>query len=320
MKQKRILLVGSLPPPIGGVSIHIQRLMDGMKLKGLGVDIIESKSLFKFSNIGKILKANIIHVHLSKPKLKFISVLIFKLFLKKVVITNHGKVGSKGFTNNLFDTWANGLANVPIVLNDKSFEVVRKANRKTRLITAFIYPSNITPLPQHIESKVQGFVKKFPNNCYCTNAYSIKFDAQGGEIYSIKALVKQFEKMHTKGLIISEPSGEYQAWYQESGVHLSENILFISENHDFINVIVESSGLIRATTTDGDSLSVREALFKGKPVFATNCVDRPEGCTVFDLEQMSNLEKLLDNKTEEKPREQKDAINELNELYHSLMC
>lgn len=320
MKQEKILLVGSLPPPIGGVSIHIQRLMDGIKLKGLGVDIIESKSLLKFSNIGKILRANVIHVHLSKPKLKFISVLIFKLFLKKVVITNHGKVGSKGFVNNLFDSWANRLANIPIVLNDKSLEVVRKANKKTQLITAFIYPSNINPLPQHIDSKVQNFVKKFPGNSYCTNAYSIKFDAQGEEIYSIKALVKQFEKMPSKGLIISEPSGEYQIWYQENNVIISENILFISENHDFLNVIVESSGLIRATTTDGDSLSVREALFKGKPVFATNCVDRPEGCTTFALEKMNNLETLLDNQTQAKPREQKDAIHQLSELYHSLIC
>jgi glycosyltransferase involved in cell wall biosynthesis len=38
---------------------------------------------------------------------------------------------------------------------------------------------------------------------------------------------------------------------------------------------------VRPTCTDGDSNSVREALYLGKPVAASDAVSRPEGCLIF---------------------------------------
>ena len=52
-----------------------------------------------------------------------------------------------------------------------------------------------------------------------------------------------------------------------------------------------SDALIRATTMDGDSLSVKEALYYGVPVFATDVVDRPSG--VISFSDFKDLEKKI---------------------------
>lgn len=49
--------------------------------------------------------------------------------------------------------------------------------------------------------------------------------------------------------------------------------------------------MIRFTTTDGDSLSVKEALLAGKSVIATDVVDRPEQVILVnnDLDALENV-------------------------------
>ena len=42
---------------------------------------------------------------------------------------------------------------------------------------------------------------------------------------------------------------------------------------------------IRATTTDGDSVSLREALYFGAPILASDVVPRPDGVMLFNLEK-----------------------------------
>jgi hypothetical protein len=56
---------------------------------------------------------------------------------------------------------------------------------------------------------------------------------------------------------------------------LNDNILLLPFLHDFNAVLKETDSMIRYTTTDGDSISVKEALYAGKSVIATNVVDRP---------------------------------------------
>jgi hypothetical protein len=43
--------------------------------------------------------------------------------------------------------------------------------------------------------------------------------------------------------------------------------------------------LLRITTTDGDALSVKEALFLNKQVIATDVVDRPVGTQLVPLNE-----------------------------------
>jgi hypothetical protein len=91
---------------------------------------------------------------------------------------------------------------------------------------------------------------------------------------------------------------------------MPRNISVISGLHHFMDVLSFCDALIRATTTDGDSLSIREALFLGKPVVTTDCVTRPSGCTLYKAGQTADLERSIVKLAEERPLVGRhDAIN-----------
>ena len=57
----------------------------------------------------------------------------------------------------------------------------------------------------------------------------------------------------------------------------------------FVKLIMNSDLVIRATNSDGDAISIREALYFQKPVIASNIVKRPEGVVVFKNRDVDDL-------------------------------
>src|SRR5690606_36931222 len=111
----------------------------------------------------------------------------------------------------------------------------------------------------------------------CVNASYYSVDKNGEDIYMGEALINFFNKNTQYGLIFSDPTGYYTEHFYTG----QSNILMISSPHDFVNIIKLTDIFIRATLQDGDSLSIKEALFYEKKVIATNCVDRPQGVLTF---------------------------------------
>jgi len=112
-----------------------------------------------------------------------------------------------------------------------------------------------------------------------------------GDIYgfaqSIRALVKVRLSHPTAGLVILTPGNsdkpyfkELQALARQSGVQNA--ILWETESMPDASPLWKFSDIyLRPTTTDGDAVSVREALSLGTPVVASDAAERPEGCQIF---------------------------------------
>ena len=77
--------------------------------------------------------------------------------------------------------------------------------------------------------------------------------------------------------------------------------------------------MIRATSTEGDSLSVREALESGVRVLATDCVDRPEGVVLFRYNDADSLTDALQTKSVYGVKHQADGVGEIVSVYESLL-
>jgi hypothetical protein len=60
--------------------------------------------------------------------------------------------------------------------------------------------------------------------------------------------------------------------------------------------------VVRATTTDGDSLSVREALALGKAVVASNVTGRPPGVSLYKVGQIGDFVRALTDARAVPPR------------------
>lgn len=315
-KNKRILIIGKVPPPIGGVTIHVQRLIASL-----------SQIEFKFYNLSEFnpvlflkefQKSKIIHLHSSNVYLRFFLSVLILFSNKKLIITYHGNI-------NRYDPWKNFLdlisiknADIPIVLNQDSFQIAIKRNKNTKLISAFIPPQQITDLPQNTESTILDKKRNY-KEVFCTNAFNISFDKNNIEIYQISNLLELFREVSDKALIISDPSGKYGEYFENRGISIPKNVVLISFPHDFNAVIKLSDCMIRYTTTDGDSLSVKESLLLGVPVIATNVVERPSEVILInncDNELKSIIKRGV--KTS-KINFNEDASTEIIHLYKTLM-
>ncbi|MDR2149058.1 MAG: glycosyltransferase [Tannerella sp.] len=288
--MQKILIIGTLPPPIGGVAIHLYRLMKTLDSYGTEYIYYDYKKESPYSGLKKILKSQFIHTHFSNKRLRFFSIVFLKILNKKIILTFHGKYNF----HNIFDKFSLILADHNFVLNNYSYENALKITKPCNLqmISAFIPPTDEeNNLSDTLKKKLASFIKN-KKVVACTNAHSYVLNKDGNDVYGIDFLLKIFSSVPDKCLIVSDPSGklrEHYTSYLKFG-----NILFISENHPFINILKISNVFVRATTSDGDSLSVREALYLNIKVIASDCVDRPKGCLIYKTGNEESFINCLD--------------------------
>lgn len=293
MVSKKIpLIIGPLPPPIGGVSVHVQRMIGEFKMLNYNFSFVNTKDFELTVFLKKLFKHKIIHLHSSNIYFQLIVSIFSFLFRKKLLVTFHRDIFRYRFLQRQIVWLIVLICDIPILLNEKSFAFSYKFNSNSKLISSFIPPD------EDLEMSM-GSIPDF-SNCrfekkFCTNAFNISYDKNGDEIYQISTLVKIFKDLPNYLLVVSDPSGAYSKFIFESVKELPDNIVFIPYPHSFFQVLKQTDCLIRFTTTDGDSLSVREALFLNKSVIASNIVDRPIGVTTINLNdvELSNLLKNI---------------------------
>ena len=66
-------------------------------------------------------------------------------------------------------------------------------------------------------------------------------------------------------------------------------VIFWGQSVDFYSLMLESNAVIRGTRSDGDSLTVREALYNGTPIIASDCTWRPNGTITYETESSHEL-------------------------------
>ncbi|MCW3464667.1 hypothetical protein [Chitinophaga nivalis] len=273
-----------MPPPIGGVTIHIQRLKQYLDHHGYAYSFVDIRRTGKGALWQQIRRHRYIHFHIYSPVVRLAAVVLGRLLGKKMLFTLHGNLGRHNFWKNQLDKLAFRMAYMPIVLNEQSMEQGRRLNARTCLAPAFIPPQQ----EEHLSPELQHRIQQWKASCRlvcATNASNYTVDKEGRETYQISLLIKIFQQLPQAGLIISDPSGNYKKFLQQTGCTMTPNILLISEAHSFYEILKGSDVLLRITTTDGDSLSVKEALYLHKQVLATDVISRPAGVTLVPLQE-----------------------------------
>jgi hypothetical protein len=117
---------------------------------------------------------------------------------------------------------------------------------------------------------------------------------------------------------LSDPSGNYSSFLQKRKISLGSNIEVLTGIHSFCRVLEKSDLFLRITTTDGDSLSVKEALSLDVRVLASNVVKRPNGVCLFSDSFLSLESEIIQCiKKTEKYHFQDSALEDLLTLYNS---
>lgn len=288
-----ILLLGKVPPPIGGVTIHVSRLLKKMS---------KSNFLFRFMVVDirslvilpfLIFKFKAVHLHTSNIYIQGYVVILCNIFRKVAVVTFHGDLNRYNERKLKIVKWIVKNVNIPIVLNETSFKVALPLNIQTKMISSFIAPEDDLPLEHQIVEGVEK-LRQTRDVVFATNAYGVTYDKFNNEIYGIIPLIDFFSKHLEFGLVISDPSRQYLNYIEANQIEITDNIFIIPFQHSFFEILKVVDASIRNTSTDGDSLSVKESLYLGKVTYATDVVSRPSGVILIERDNFTKLLEIAD--------------------------
>jgi glycosyltransferase involved in cell wall biosynthesis len=296
--MKRVLLIGTIPPPIGGVSMHLQRFFDKYaKDDEYYIDVLDLKKKESLRDKKKlsfiklflfIVSFQVIHLHVSN-NLKIMVAILSKLLGKKVVYTHHNIRIDNYFLFKIFMMFVDEL----ILVNDKDISDKVK-QYDYQLIPAFLPSTDETPLPLELSEQLSKFEMILSTNCFQMTFIDNK------DLYGFDLCVSAFSSLVNKGLVentalvLVDPSDTSKEYVDELLKTFSPQngceIIYVGYSINF-NILAEASDIVfRATRSDGDSLTVREALWIGTPIIASDVTLRPEGTICFKHEDSEDLE------------------------------
>ena len=327
LKGIRIGLIGSYPPPYGGVTIHIQRIMK--KLDEYNIDYV----LYDIFGVERGKKADRI-ICIKHPKLWIIKYFLMTnddiihnqttdwrgqiivgfmgLFGKKTISTLHSEKLIKSWRNYNFIK----RKVIQIALKSTTSLIVVNSNIREFCLSLGIISGNIFLIPAFIppaidkEDELPRDLQDFLASHYpviSANAFKIIF-LKGEDVYGIDLCIELCYRLrqhwNNVGLIFFLPQiGDMQYFtslqQRVIDLDLQNNFLFVTQPYQFYPILLKSEVFIRPTNTDGDAISLREALYFGVPSVASDVVTRPEGTILFKNRDIDDLTKkvknLLDN-------------------------
>ena len=325
MSNKKILLIGPFPPPYGGVSMHIKRLkvllsdyfnidmVDESRESKKGIFNLRSFNIFKY--LYKILKADIIHIHSGKFSLRMLHFSAASLFFKKKIITIHGYEPGRGDNIRTLDK---------MMLNNCSKVIfVSKELADAFGIKKFIIKEAFLPPDVHDETEipveVAGWIdtKKLQGYTVCV-ANAWRLDRHENEdLYGLDLCILAAKRNNEDGVkaafifVVCNDSGvikieQYKKMIKD--FKLEDDFLLWEAPLSFIKLIIKADIVLRPTNTDGDALTVREGLFLGKTVIASDVVRRPADTKLFKNRDADSLAQVIagvkgngQNETKETP-------------------
>ncbi|MGD9562321.1 MAG: glycosyltransferase family 4 protein [Pyrinomonadaceae bacterium] len=298
-KKLRVVQLGPMPPPHGGVSANMIAIHEALEASGHISTIIDVTNRKRESSNASVLKprsavdlvkllfqvnCDIVHYHIGgdfTPKLALLTLLCGVLPRRRAVVTFHSggyALNAKGWSG---PRSLRGVAfrslDLAIGVNERMLEMFRHfgvPSERSRLILPFRLkaPDPSVSIPQPIESFAARFDPFLLSVGALESAYRNEF--------LIDAMPEVVAESPNAGLMIvgsGSEAGELNCRLERSPV--GDRIMLTGnlDHATVLHLIERADMLLRMTEYDGDSIAIREALFLGTPVIATDSVPRPEG-------------------------------------------
>jgi glycosyltransferase involved in cell wall biosynthesis len=165
------------------------------------------------------------------------------------------------------------------------------------VIPAYLAPP-VADTAAVMPARVQEFVRSHAP-VLSTYGWHLCFDTQGRDLYGFDLcieLVRQLRVDHPRvGLLACLPQIDLPDYYAELRRRIAEhgledNVLFVTEPLNDAYLLWQASDVyVRATSTDGDAVAIREAMSLGVPVVASDASPRPPGAVLFRNRDLDGL-------------------------------
>ncbi|MCP4550622.1 MAG: glycosyltransferase family 4 protein [Bacteroidetes bacterium] len=336
--MKKIAIIGPFPPPIGGISIHIDRVIAVLLKKNIPF-VLYNESRSKAPNGRRFYKAfillnivrifitsyKLIHLHTTNPILRLIFG-IYGMFGKKVYLHLHGtSLIDTIEKDNLISSLTKKLLKYVYIIADnlelESF--VKPYNPKYIFqIDSFLPPAFSKEVLTDFEDM---YANKLNDKSFIISMVGWFKTYNDQDLYGFDIAARAIKELSEKdnnvlllasinGVINEEIYNNFLNYVKEQGIE--KNILLIHEDLSEIwALFLYSDVFLRATNTDGSPLSIKEALWFDTPVIASDCIRRPKEITIFKNRDNEDLYKKLElfydkknNTFEQKINEYKDKL------------
>lgn len=311
MKTKdKIAIIGPYPPPYGGISVHVQRVLQYLS-ENQYVFFNSSKTRFEgdVSFYGKIkfikvwiflfMRFKLIHAHTTDPFLRILLGIIGQ-FRKNIYLHVQGA----SLTDYMNKTGIIAFFLRKLVRN---FHIIA-SNSCIAVEIQKYHPLSICELdaflpPKFDLSVFHSVINKY-RNFFCPNRFVVSITGWfnnylGEDLYGFDIAIKVIERINKEGNEVymavsvngiknTKLFNSFIDYIQEHD--LQEHVLLIREELKEIWPIFMASQLfIRPTNTDGSAVSIKEALWFNTPVIASDCVPRPKGVILFKNRSVDDL-------------------------------
>jgi glycosyltransferase involved in cell wall biosynthesis len=316
-----ILLVSPLPPPMGGNSVHVQRLFALLLESGYSVKVLDytrDESVHDTAIIlalprglvGKVMaiihiykntaKCAIIHFHVSAmDRFRIFAPFLLALFASQTkIMTIHSGSFVKqmdSVSGRIFLRWLLHYFKRIITVNQQQFDY---------LVTIGIPSHKLKVIPAFIPQKPNR--QLVPANILAAQEYSTLILTSGyiTPLYNYDILIDCIEKLDsTRYTFIFAFYNESNPIYEKhiyQRLSKFDNVIILRNQSPevFVSIVEVCDIYVRTTITDGDAVAIRESLYFGKTVFATDCVTRPNGCLIFQQSEPESLMHLFQHRSD----------------------
>ncbi len=302
----KILIIGPYPGKVGGVSIFIKRLhessMSGIIKYVLNTQnfSIPSKRIYSLPHFFWLIPiVDLVHINTSNLTVSLLFCLVSRALNKKIVTQFHSArfeiKGIKKFELKMILKLSNSVVAVNKEIEKKFIKVFPYFYKKVSIIPPFIMSTSASSelLPPEILN-----LRKKVHRLIIADAFKI-IPYNGSDLYGLELSIDIFNKLVYKVpdvgfvFVVSTPSEKLFEILKNNPPH--RNFLVYTKPVDFLELLNVADIFVRPTYSDGDSLSIREALSMGVPTIASNVVKRPEYVLLFDINEPGEyLNKIMD--------------------------
>nr|WP_144036429.1 glycosyltransferase family 4 protein [Sporomusa acidovorans] len=318
--KKKIAIIGPYPPPYGGISVHIQRVLAQLESSEIryydfynetknsgyhGNFYLFYSKITKMYSLLRLFLSPYKLIHHHSPDLRIRIILgILGLMGKNVYLHIHGASlknalnagGIKGILMQKVIKHVHILAD-----NYEIMQIAKKNHAKSvTMIDAFIPPLYSEAI----------FTEFCDNHVLNTDNYDAIISMVGWftyynqeDLYGFDLLVEVVKELAVKykilvlvsinGVIAQNLHDDFVEKIEKN--NLVENFYLIYEDLTEVwPIYLLSDVFLRLTNTDGNALSINESLWFETPVIASDCIDRPKGTILFKNRDVKSLEKKIE--------------------------
>lgn len=311
MNKRDVALIGTYPPPMGGVSIHIERIINYLNSNNVNYILYDNSKNRKIETLkhkhinnmklwlfGYLFKCNEKLIHLHEVNWFVVSIMCFIAWIRnsKVILTIHS-FREEPCIFNYFRRFAFKFS-----IRFVDFFICVGENEKSKLLRYGCVESKIKVIPAYIHplykiedaARIPGYVWSYIKSndfMICANASMLCF-YNNQDLYGLDMCIELYSRLISKykhkkiGFIFCLPNiGDYKYYLKIKDMikelNFENKFIIVNMEVPLCPIMKKCHLFIRPTNTDGDAISVREALYYKIPTIASDIVSRPEGTIHF---------------------------------------